>query len=259
MSNTFFQVDKIFSWFSRIPFPPSYGPVYVFSYLVECRLRGFHDYWDQLISGHSFETIYLRPHSFQTTTFETRFIWNLFIRDHFIWDYVLLRPVHLRLRSFETFSFETTFIWDYSHLRPHSFETTFIWDHIHLRPHLFETTFIWDHIHLRPHSVETTFIWDHIHFRSHSFYAMLKWSCFDLLWITFLWYTFHLFVGDLKFCKVTTHLKICKVTPFRVQGWLTLDCKCTLTQGRINGRGQRGQLPRAPAYKGASVMTIICF
>jgi len=143
MSNTFFQVDKIFSWFSRIPFPPSYGPVYVFSYLVECRLRGFHDYWDQLISGHSFETIYLRPHSFQTTTFETS---------------------SFETYSYETTSFETTFIWDFFnwnhiHLRLQSFETTFIWHHTHLRPQSFETTFIWDHIHLRPYSFETTFIW----------------------------------------------------------------------------------------------------
>jgi len=38
--------------------------------------------------------------------------------------------------------------------------------------------------------------------RSHSFYAMSKWSCFDLLLITLLWPTFHFFVGDLKFCKV---------------------------------------------------------
>jgi len=77
----------------------------------------------------------------------------------------LLRPIHLRLfiwdYSFETTTFETTFIWDHVHLRPRSFETTFIWDHVHyrffhLRPHSFETTFVWDHIHLRPHSFETT-------------------------------------------------------------------------------------------------------
>jgi len=57
------------------------------------------------------------------------------------------------------------------------------------------TTFIYDHIHLRPQSIETTFIWDNIHFRSHSFYAMSKWSCFDLLWIKFLWSAFHFFAG----------------------------------------------------------------
>ena len=145
--------------------------------------------------------IHLRPfiwdHSFETT-----FIW-----DHYIWDHFHLRPIHLRPLHLRPRSFETTFIWDHVHLRPQSFETTFIWDHIHLRPQSFETTFIWDHIHLRPHSFETTFIsdhihlrphfisdhihlrphfiWDLIHLRPHSFYAMLKWSCFDLLCITF--------------------------------------------------------------------------
>jgi len=49
-----------------------------------------------------------------------------------------------------------------------SFET------IHLRP-----------LHLIPNSIKAAFIWDYIHLRSHSFYAMLKWSCFDLLYITF--------------------------------------------------------------------------
>jgi len=62
---------------------------------------------------------------------------------------------------------------------------------------------------LRPHSLKTTLILDRIQFRSHSFYATLKWSCFDLLWITFLWSTFYFFAGDPKFCKAT---------PFRVQG-----------------------------------------
>jgi len=148
---------------------------------------------------------HLRPRSFETYSFETTSF-----ETTVIWDHSHLRPVNLRPRSHETFSFETTFIWDRIHLRPHSFETTVIWDHIHLRPQSFETTliwhhfiwdhfiwdhfmwdhFIWDHIYLRPHSFETTsfettFIWDHIHFRSHSFYAMLKWSCFDLLCITF--------------------------------------------------------------------------
>ena len=167
-----------------------------------------------------------------------------FVWDHFIWDHVHLRPrhlrlVHLRLHSYETFSFATTFIWDHDiwdlliwdhiNLRPYSFETTFIWDHSHLRPHSFETTLIWPHIHLRPHSFETTLIWDHIHLRRHSFCAMLKWSCFDLLCIKFLWSTFHFFAGDLNICKVTIHLKFWKVTSFRVQGWLTLGCKCTHT------------------------------
>jgi len=59
--------------------------------------------------------------------------------------------------------------------------------------------------------------------------STLKWSCFDLLWITFLWSTFHFSAGDLQFCKGTIYLKFCKVTPFRVQGWLTLGCKCTRT------------------------------
>jgi len=144
-------------------------------------MKRFHDYWDQFIWDHSFETIHLGPRSFDTTTFETTFIWDLFIWDHFIWDHVHLRPFHLRPHSFETFSFETTFIWDHMHLRPQSFETTVIWDHSHLRPHSFETTFIWDlfiwdHIHLRllhlrPHSFEITFIWDHIHLRPQPFAA----------------------------------------------------------------------------------------
>ena len=42
------------------------------------------------IETNSFETINLRPHSFETTTFETTFILDLFI-----WDRVFLRPVHL--------------------------------------------------------------------------------------------------------------------------------------------------------------------
>jgi len=112
----------------------------------------------------------------------------------------LFEIIHLRTRSFETTTFETTtfettfildlFIWDHVLLR-HSFETTFTWDF-----------FIWDHVPSRPHSFDTIFIWDNIHLRSHSFYAT----------------TFHFFAGDLEFCKVTLHLKFCKVTPFRVQG-----------------------------------------
>ena len=97
------------------------------------------------------------------------------------------------------------------HLRP------FIWDHVNLRPRHFRP------VHLRPHSHETfsfgtTFSRDHIHLRLHSFYATLKWSCYDFLWITFLWSTFHFIAGNLKFCKVTLHLKFCKVTLLRVQG-----------------------------------------
>ena len=88
--------------------------------------------------------------------------------DQFIWDH----------------SFETTFISDHIHLRPHSFETTFIWDHIHLR-HIHLRPLHLRPLHLGPHSFETTFVWDYIHLRSHSFYGMLKWSCFDLLCVTF--------------------------------------------------------------------------
>ena len=74
------------------------------------------------------------------------------------------------------------------------------------------------------------FILDLIYFRSYSFYATLKWSCFNLLWITFLWSTFHFFAGDLKLCNVIIHLKFCKVTRFHVQGdsrWV-MKCTCTL-------------------------------
>jgi len=53
-----------------------------------------------------------------------------------------------------------------------------------------------------------------------SFYSTSKWSCFDLLYIRILRSAFHFFAGDLKFCKVT---------PFHIQGWLTLGCKCTCT------------------------------
>ena len=101
--------------------------------------------WD-----YSFETIHLKPRSFETTTFETTFIRDLLIRDHFIWNHDILRPVHLRPHSHETSSFGTTVIWDHIHLRTQSFETALIWDHIHWRPHSFETTFIWDHIQCTP-------------------------------------------------------------------------------------------------------------
>jgi len=159
-----------------------------------------------------------------------------------------------------TNSFETTFIWDlfiwdHIRLRPHSFETTFIWDRIHLRPHSFETAFIWDRIHLRLHSFETTFIWDYIHLRPHSFYPMLKWICFDLLCITFNDLPFTFFAEDLKFSKVTIHLKFCKVAPFRVQGWLTLVCKCTRTQGRIKGESG-GNWPGPLTPRGHPVMIL---
>jgi len=100
-------------------------------------------------------------------------------------SHLLRRSSSNGMQTIENNSFETIHL-RALHLRPPSFETTFIWDHIDLRPYSFETTFIWDHIRLRPHSFETTLILDHIHFRSHSCYAMSKWSCFDLLWITFL-------------------------------------------------------------------------
>ena len=146
-----------------------------------------------------------------------------------------LKPTHLTPHSVETTLFETTTF------ETCSFETTFTWDvlildRIHLRPHLFQTTFLWDHIHWDQNHLRHTFIWDHIHCRPHSFYVTLKWSCFHLLWITFLWSTFHFFAGDLKFCKVTLHLKFCKATPFRVQRWLMLGCKCTRTLKHRRGQ-----------------------
>ena len=85
-------------------------------------------------------------------------------------------------------------------------------------------------------TIETTIVWDHDRFRPLSFYARLKWSCFDLLCMKFLWSTFHFFVGDLKFCKVAIRLKFCKVTPFCVQGWLTLGRKCTRTLKHRRGQ-----------------------
>jgi len=109
--------------------------------------------------------------------------------DQFIWDH------SFETTSFETTSFETPLIWD-----------LFIWD-----------LFIWGLIHMRPHSFENTFTWGHVHFRSHSFYATLKLSCFDLLWITFLWSAFHFLAGNLKFFRVTLHLRFCNVTSFRVE------------------------------------------
>jgi len=114
------------------------------------------------IETNSFETIHLRP---------------------FIWDH-LFETINLRPRSFETTTFETTFHLRLIHLRPLCLRPVHLRP-VHLRPRSFETTFIWDHIHLRPHSFEATFIWDYINLRWHSFYAMLKWSCFDLLCITF--------------------------------------------------------------------------
>jgi len=134
----------------------------------------------------------IETNSFETTTFET-----CSFETTFTWDHIHLRPIHLRPIHLRLHSFETTFIWDLFVC------DLFVWDYIHLRPQSFKTTFIWN-----------TFIWDHIRFRSHSFYATLKLSCFDLLWITFLWSTFHFFAGDLKFCKMTLHLRFCKVTPF---------------------------------------------
>ena len=138
-----------------------------------------------------------RFHDCWDHSFETTFIWDLFIWDFFIWVHIRFRPRHLRKL----------------HLRPHSFQTTVIWDHIHLRP-----------LHLRLHWFEITFILRHVKVK--------------LFWFTvhhFLWSAFHFFAGDLKFCKLTIHLKFCKVAPFRVQGWLTLVCKRTRTQSRIKG------------------------
>ena len=174
---------------------------------------------------------------------------STFIWEHFIWDHSHLRPQ----------SFETTVIWYHAHLRPRSFQTTVIWDHIH-EVFSFETTFIWDHIylkpyylrpiqlrphhlrphhlrphhlrphHLRPHSFETTFIWDHSHLRPQSFEATLKWSFFDLLWITFLRSTFNFFAGNLKFCKVTLDsFEVLQGYALPCQEWLRLGCKCTHT------------------------------
>ena len=117
--------------------------------------------------------------------------------------------------AIETNSFETTFIWGHN-----------VWDNIHFRPiHLRP-------LHLRRRSFETWFISNHIHLRPHS----LEWSCFDLLWITFLWSTFHSSVEDLNFCMVTIHLKFCKIAPFRIQRWLTLVCKCTRTLKHRRGQ-----------------------
>ena len=190
---------------------------------------------------------YLRPHSHETFSFATTFIWDhIHLRPQclrpqsfettFVWDHSHVRP-----HSHETFSFETTFTWDHIHLRPHSFETTFIWDHSHLRPQSFETTVIWNHIRLKPHSFETTFVWDHIRLRPHSFELtfILRHIKVKLFWFTvnhiFMIY-FHFFAGDLKFWKLTLHLKFCKVAPFRVQGWLTLGCKCTRTLQHRGGQ-----------------------
>jgi len=109
--------------------------------------------------------VYLRPHSFETCSFTTVFIWAYVhlrpcsFETTFIWDKVQLRSQ----------LFETTFIRDHSHLRPRLFQTTFIWDHIPLKPHWFETTFVWDHIYLRPHTLDTAVIWDHIHLNNINF------------------------------------------------------------------------------------------
>jgi len=112
--------------------------------------------------------------------------------------------------TIETTTFETTFI---LHL--------LIWDQVLLRP-----------IHLRPHDIHMRLFY----LRSHSFYTMLKWSCFDLLRIRFLWSAFRFFAGDLKFCKVTIQLKVCNVTSFHDQGWLALGCKCTRTLQPCRGQ-----------------------
>ena len=64
-----------------------------------------HDYWDQFIWDHSFETTVIWYHD----------IW-----DHFQMRLIHSRQLHLRPRSFETCSFESTFICDHT---CHSFET----------------------------------------------------------------------------------------------------------------------------------------
>jgi len=86
-------------------------------------------------------------------------------------------------------------------LKPHSFET------FHLRPHLPETS-----------SFEITFILHHVKMK-------LFWFTVYQIFVI----SFHFFAGDLKFCKVSIHLKFCKVIPFCVQRWLTLGCKYTCT------------------------------
>jgi len=130
------------------------------------------------IETKSFETIHLRPRSFETTVIWDLFIWDLFIWDLFIWDHVHMRLLHLRPRSFET-----TLIWHHIDLRPQSFQTTLIWEHIRLRP-----------LHLRPHSFETTFIWDCIHFRLHSFEITFTLCHVKvmLFWFTVVCITFYL-------------------------------------------------------------------
>jgi len=212
----------------------------------------------------SFET-----YSFETTSFETTVIWDLLI-----WDHVHMGLFHLRPRSFET-----TVIWDHIHLRPQSFETTFIWDLSHLRPHWFdttsfettsfettsfgttsfettssETTFIWDHIHLRPfhlrpHSFETTFIWDYIHFRSHSFYAMLKWSCFDLLCITFYDLPFTSLRETWSFASWQLIWSFARLRPSVCRGdsrWFP-----NAPALRVGSRGETGIIDPGPLSKGA--------
>jgi len=75
------------------------------------------DYWDQFIWNHLFETIDLRPCSFDT--------------PHGIWDHIHLRP-----RSSENTLIETICIWDRIHIK------FFIWDHIDFTTTLIETTLI---------------------------------------------------------------------------------------------------------------------
>ena len=115
-----------------------------------------------------------------------------------------------------------------------------------------DTTFIWHHIR------------DHIHLRSYSFYATLKWSCFDLLWITFLWSTFHFFAGGLKFCKVTLHLKFAKITPFRVQGdsrWVVnaLALQNTAEARKLHISGLEGSVAHLKFHLVRPSQIIMCF
>jgi len=57
-------------------------------------------------------------------------------------------------------------------------------------------------------------------------------------------------VGDLNLCKVTLHLKLFKVTPYRVQERVTMGYKYTRTQGRIKP-GNGGMSPAPPPTLGA--------
>jgi len=137
--------------------------------------------------------------------------YQILIHDQVIydWDHLHRRPCHSPcvlvftvVQTIETTSFENTLIWD--HIR----------DHIHLRPHSF-----WDHIHF-----ETTFIlrlhsfWDHTHtFILRHTEVKLFWFTVNQIFVIYL----VLLCGNWSFAR-WLHLKFYKVTPFCVQGWLTL-------------------------------------